>query len=395
MLAAIVGSLLVRVPASAQSITVVENSVEHSFAERVTFSLSATSVAEISEVYLFISTRGDDQTERARVTIASPAREISVRYTHDVSLSPLPPFASITFWWHIEDAAGNRLKTAPKQFQYTDNRFEWRKASAGGISIYWIAEKGDAAYAQAALDIAQASVEEINAELRAPLPNPLDIYMYDSRYNLQAAMMLAGREWIGGQARPELGVVTIAIPPEQGYASRMKRYIPHEITHLLIYEAVTPDSYRGVPRWLDEGLATANEHLPTPDLALALSEAYEANELVPLKDLCVLFSPNPHTAVLSYAQSASVVSFIRNQYGAEGIRRLLSAYADGASCTNGVQEALGVDFDELESAWRLSLRPEGDKRAWIDQADVWVGLWLLSVLVAVPMIGQIPGQRTG
>lgn len=394
VLAVIVGLLLIPAPAGAEGITIVESSVEHSFAQQVTFSVSATSTAEISEVYLFFGAEGDDKMERTSVTVERPAPEISVRHTHDVSLYPLSPFATITFWWQLEDVDGNRLKTAPKQFKYTDNRFEWRRASAGGISVYWIEGQGDPAYVQTALDIAQASVNEINAELHAPLPNPLDIYIYDSGYNLEAAMVLAGREWVGGQARPELGVVTIAVPPEQGYVSRMKRYLPHEITHLLVYEAMTPESYRWVPTWLDEGLATANEHLPTAEFALALDEAYAANQLVPLADLCVPFSPDPQRAVLSYAQSASVVSFIRDQYGAEGIRRLLSAYADGASCANAVEEALGVGLTELESAWQASLRSEGRWRAWADQVDVWIGLWLLSVLVAVPMIGRIHRQRS-
>jgi hypothetical protein len=174
----------------------------------------------------------------------------------------------------------------------------------------------------------------------------------------------------------------------------MKRYLPHEITHLLIYQLTTSEGYGHVPRWLDEGLATANEQLPTPEHALVLEESYEENELLSLEELCVPFSPDPRRAVLSYAQSASVVRFVREQYGADGIRRLLSAYADGASCKSGVEEALDVDFNRLENAWRVSLRPEARWRAWVDQVDVWIGLWLLSLLVAVPMIGGIRRRQT-
>jgi len=389
LLAALVVSLLLPVPASASGISVTRNSVEHSFAQNVTFTLEATSEAEISQVYLFFRATYDEDTRKTRVALEEPSREINLEYTHDVRRYPLPPFADITFWWQIEDAVGNQLRTAPAQFKYTDNRFPWKQLGDAGITVHWIAGRGDPVFAQTALDIAQASVKDIHAELQAPIPDPLDIFIYDSEHNLEAAMVLTGRDWVGGQARPELGAVVIAVPPEQGYSSRMKRYLPHEITHLMVYELVTPDGYRNVPNWLNEGLATANERLPTPEYTLALQEARDTGQLLSLEELCVPFSPDPRTAMLSYAESASLVTFIRKRYGAEGIRKLLSAYADGASCTSGVEEALNVSFNKLESNWRISLEPEAAWRAMVDQVGVWVGLWLLSLMMAVPMIGGI------
>ncbi|MGD2178240.1 MAG: peptidase MA family metallohydrolase [Anaerolineae bacterium] len=377
------------VSARAGDIDVTESTVEYSFAQHVTFTLEASSDAEITEVYLFFHAIHDEETEKTKVLIEKPAREIKVRHTHDVRRYPLPPFAHISFWWQIEDATGYQLKTQTGRFEYTDNRFGWEDLSAAGINIHWIENAGDPVFSQTALDIAQASLKDINAELRAPVPNPLDVHMYDSEHNLQAAMVLTGRDWVGGQARPELGAVFIAVPPEQGYSSRMKRYLPHEITHLLVYQLVTAEGYRHVPEWLDEGLATANERLPTPEYALALEEAREAGQLLSLEELCVPFSPDSRTAVLSYAQSASVVQFIRHRYGADGIRRLLSAYANGASCISGVDEALEVGFGQLENDWRISLEPEARWRMSVDQAGVWVGLWLLSLIIAVPMVGGI------
>ena len=92
---------------------------------------------------------------------------------------------------------------------------------------------------------------------------------------------------------------------------------------------------------------------------------------------------------MAYAQSSSVVRFIRERYGADGIRALLAAYADGASCASGVQEALNINLNGLETAWRASLEPQAPWRAWVDQIGVWVGLWLLLLLAALPMIGRL------
>lgn len=387
LLLSFVGALFVRPPVSASGINITESDVEHSFAQHVTFTLEAVSEADISEVYLFFRATHEQETEKKKLALEQPSQEVSLTYTHDARRYPLPPFADITFWWQIQDAAGNQLKTAPEQFKYVDNRFGWEQISSAGITVNWMAGRGDPAFAQTALDIAQASVQDIRAELQAPMPDPLDIFIYDSEQNLEAAMVLTGRDWVGGQARPELGVVVISASPEEGYTSRMKRYLPHEITHLLIYELVTPEGYKHVPEWLDEGLATANERMPTPEYTVLLEEARRGGDLLSLEELCVPFPPDSRTAALSYAQSASVVAFIRKQHGAEGIRKLLSAYANGASCTSGVREALGVSLSRLESEWRMSLQPESGWRAALNQMGVWVGVWLLTLLVAVPMIG--------
>jgi hypothetical protein len=377
---------------AAQGITVVESKASYSFAQQVTFTLQATSNAEITKVYVFFRATGEERTEAAIVAI-EPGLEINARHVHELRRAPLPPFAAVTFWWRIENSAGASVTTETQQFQYTDNRFRWEQLSANGLTVHWIEGHGDPIFGQAALDIAQASVEDINVELRAPAPESIHVYIYDAQPNLNAAMVLTGREWVSGQAHPELGVAVVAIPFEEGYTSRMDRYIPHEITHLLVYQAVTPVSYRYVPEWLDEGLATSHERLPTPEYAIAIKEAHAQGRLLPLEDLCVPFSPDSQTAFLAYAQSSSVVQFIRERYGAQGVRALLAAYADGASCRGGVQEALNTSLNGLETAWRASLKPQAPWRALVDQVGVWVGLWLLSLLVAVPMIGRLRRRR--
>ena len=369
-----------------ERVTVVESRASYSFAQQITFTLQAYSEAEITQVYLFFQATGNERAQSVSVAV-EPSRDINVSHVHELRHSPLPPFATVTFWWQIDTAAGESLTTEAQQFQYMDNRFRWEQLNADGITVHWIEGQGDPAFGQAALDIARASAEEINAELHAPKPMPLDIYIYDAQHNLSAAMVLTGREWVSGQAHPELGVAVVAIPLTEGYTSRMMRYIPHEITHLLIYRAVSPSAYRYIPEWLDEGLATANERLPTPEYAIALEEACAKEQFLPVEELCVPFSPNSRTALLAYAQSGSLVRFIRERYGAQGIRALLEAYGNGASCAGGVQETLDISLSGLETAWRASLEPQAPWRPWVKQIGVWVGLWLLSLLVAVPMIG--------
>ncbi len=374
--------------AYAADIDVLENEVDYSFAQQATFTLRAETEMEIARLYLFFRAQDDTATEVVEVALEEPTSEIDASYTHDLRRSPLPSFAEVTFWWRLEDEAGTTLRTDPRQFRYADNRFRWDQIAGEGITVHWIEGLGDPAFGQAALDVARNSVMEIGADLRLNSTDPIDIYIYDTQQNLRAAMLLTGRDWVARQARPELDVIVVAIPDEDGYTSRMKRYLPHEITHLLIYRRVSPAGYQHVPAWLDEGLATVNERLPNAEYDLMLERAREQNQLLPLEDLCVPFSPDAGTALLSYAQSASVVRFIREQYGADDLRSLLAAYANGASCAGGVQTALNMSLDGLENAWRASL-VESPWQVWMDRVGVWIGLW---VLVSVPPMLLVIGH---
>lgn len=370
-------------------ITVVESEAEFSFAQQVTFKLKVKADAEITHVHLLFRANNE---ERTAVVVDLPfeqAAEVSLTYTHDLRDQPLPPFSTVHYRWRIEDASGVTTDIKPEPFEYKDNRFTWERLTdeETGINVHWIEGQGDLSFGQAALDIAQSSLNDISTALQTSRPARIDIYIYDSAPNLEAAMSLTGRDWAVGQAHPELGVVVIAVPHKESFTSQMKRYIPHELSHLLIYQKVTPAGYTYVPDWLDEGLATNSERLPSPDLSVALERAIEEDRLIPLKDLCVPFSPYADTAHLAYAQSASVVRYIQAEYGAAGLRALLAAYENGASCNSGVKEALKIDLNHLETDWRTSLEPQAAWKVWVDKGGVWLAIWLLIVVATLPMIG--------
>jgi hypothetical protein len=375
---------------TSEAVTKVDSTVTYNFGQQAVFSMHASSDAVIEKVHLFFRAINDAEATPVTMDI-EPGREVDSFYLHDLRFSPLPPFAVILYWFHIEYAESQNEPTitAPEQFVYKDNRFQWEHLAGERVTVHWIAEHGDPVFGQAAFDIAVASIEEISAELRTSPPESVDIYIYDSQDALYGTMALAGRSWVVGQAHPDLGAIVVAIPfnSSEGYRGRMRRYIPHEVTHLLVYQAATPTGYKYVPEWLDEGLATANEQLPTVEHDIQLEEAREQERLIPLEDLCVPFPPDPQTAFLAYAQSGSIVTFIRDKYGDSGIRNLLAAYRNGDSCAGGVQNGLDISLAGLETAWRASLEPKAPWQALVDQIGMWVALWLLSLLVAVPMIG--------
>jgi hypothetical protein len=109
--------------------------------------------------------------------------------------------------------------------------------------------------------------------------------------------------------------------------------------------------------------------------------------LIPLVDLCDPFPANPDVALLSYAQSASIVRYIRDRYGGSGIRALLTAYADGAGCEGGVIQALNTTPERLDLDWRANLVGLSGWTLWLSENTPWLLLWALSLILALPMAG--------
>jgi hypothetical protein len=248
------------------------------------------------------------------------------------------------------------------------------------VSVAWYA--GDAAFGQAALDAASSALARLSAEWPAPLPQ-VQIYIYRSLGELQSALALAGQPWQGGQARPELGVVLVAIAPGPEAPLHLQQALAHELTHLVLYHAA---GAQPLPRWLEEGLAVLAEPLPDASLQVALDAAVRDNALVPLETLCAPFSGDYESARLAYAQSASFVQFIRDQYGRAGLSKLVAAYANGADCVGGVELALGRPLNVLELAWRARLGPGGGWLALWDAIGVWVLLLALMLLAPLPLL---------
>jgi hypothetical protein len=312
-----------------------------------------------------------------------PRSTIQASIERNLRLFPLPPFGQVTWWWEIRDGAGNVLETEPASFQYVDNRFEWHTASDEPIWVH--TQVDDPVYTQSALDTAKTALEQIGRELEAPSLERVDIYLYLSEDDIKAALQMAGREWVGGQARPELSVILAAIPHNDGSPTRMERDIPHELTHHLIYHTVGSEGYQNVPAWLDEGLATANELQPDPTLEAALETAHAEGRLIPLTDLCAPSPADTDVAFLFYAQSGSLVRYIRHRYGSTGIRSLLAAYADGAGCEGGIIRALDTTPQRLNLAWRAQLIGLSGWLTWLTENKSWLFLWGLSLLLALPM----------
>jgi hypothetical protein len=159
--------------------------------------------------------------------------------------------------------------------------------------------------------------------------------------------------WVAGHADPDLGVIMVSLPPGPEQILEIKRQIPHELVHILLFEKLG-SRYSAMPRWLNEGLATVAELFPNPDYQLLLEKAYEREGLIPILDLCSSFPIDAANFQLSYAESYAFTWYLLQTYGNDKIEGLIQAYANGQACDQGIHTVYGESLTNLEAAWRLA-----------------------------------------
>jgi hypothetical protein len=374
-------------PARAQSgITILETPPpEYEFGQQITFEMSAHSAEPIVNALLYWESPGWPPTVWPQAQF-QPGTHFSATAQFDLARYPLPAFAPISFWWVVEDATGTTQTSAVRVFQYEDNRYDWQQLNSGALTVHWY--EGGADFGEAALDVATHALPRINRDIRAPLPARVDLYIYAHREDEQAALQRIGRAWADGHADPELGVIIVAVAPDLRFEFGLQREIPHEMTHVLVYH-VTEDQYERVPVWLNEGLAVMNQGQRDTQFPALLAAARDAQAFRDLAQLCGTLPAESEAARLAYAQSESVVRYLRARFGSEGIYNLLQAYGAGADCDLGVRSALGLGLAEVQAAWLRDVIYAGASTAAPGAMAPWLvvaGLVLLALVVVLLVV---------
>jgi hypothetical protein len=342
----------------APAFRVIAQSAQPTFPERITFDLTAASDgAPIIAARLFYRPVAAEVTSLA-VAEVSAAPQVTIHQVVDMRANYLPPGLDLQYVWSLTDAAGNEFTTAPQTFLYQDERFPWRTVSGGQVTVYYYA--GDEAFGRDILATAQRTIVSLGARFGVAGTRPVHIVVYGNNRDFAGSLPANSAEWIGGQAHPELGLIVTGIVPEGGNAAEIRRIVPHEVSHLLLYEA-TINPYGSVPPWLDEGLAVYNQETADSSLDALLMRAVAAGALLPARSLNSSFPLDPTAARLSYAESVSLVRFILARYGDAKLGELLHGFGAELSPDEALLRVFGFDTDGLDREWKASLGYAGDR----------------------------------
>jgi hypothetical protein len=292
------------------------------------------------------------------VAEVKPGKQITLSQAVDMRTRYLPPGLDIQYYWSLTDAAGNHVDTAPQTFLYQDGRFPWRTATGGQVTVYYYSGNDD--FGQDALNTALRTIDKLGKRFGVAGDRPVHIVIYGNNRDFATSLPPNSAEWIGGQAHPDLGLIVTGIQPGSGAAAEIRRVLPHEVSHLLLYQA-TENPYGTPPHWLDEGLAVYDQETADTSLTPLLNNAIKNGALVPTRALNSNFPLDPNQARLSYAESLSLVQYLVAKYGDAKLGELLLSFKAELSYDEALKQTFGLDTDELDRDWKASLGYKGDK----------------------------------
>jgi hypothetical protein len=278
----------------------------------------------------------------------------------------LPTGATLTYWWTIEDTAGDILTTPSQKVSFDDLRYEWNKTTSDKISLYWY--KGNQSYVDQLVAGCQQALDRLTQNTGGYLTQPVSIYIYASSEDLRGAMVFP-QEWTGGVAFTEYSIIAIGIPANQlewGIGA-----LAHELGHMMTHQ-ITFSPYGAIlPTWLDEGLAMYAEGKPDTYLESVLQTAISQHKLISVRSLASPFSALPAEAYLSYAESQSLVEFLIHNYGKDKMLQLLSLFKEGSTYDEALTRVYGFDQDGLDTLWQEYITSRSQSQPEVKYDSLW------------------------
>ena len=341
------------------------------YGQKVAFQLSGQVEATVERIDLFVQpARAERPFTVEVVRLSQSDGQLIADVDIDPKLAEIPPFAEVRFWWELQTAASQTIVVPEDSFTYRDDRFNWRSFAQDDVATYWTGNDED--LGQLAWKIAIDSRQHLNNILPPTAVPPLNLYIYPATADLRAGLRLAGRDWQAGHTDPDLGVLLVTAVNSLTAAADLGQSIPHEMAHLRLYQLAPEIEW---PAWYEEGLARLKMQ-DNSEVFDLVATAVAEDAVQTLLELCTQFPLEAPRSDLALAQSVSLLRYIQDQFGDQGLRQLGSAYAAGASCEAGLTDALSVTLVELNTDWLRAQQPQPAWRIFLGQN----GLWLLLIL---------------
>jgi len=326
--------------AAAASLQVGQDTATVDFPTKLTFHLVADAPQPVVSVETWYHAAYSPVTSVSRAEF-SGGTHVDVTNAVDMQLNYLPPGVDIDYRWRLTLQDGSVLETPNQTVLYMDTRYKWKTITQDPVTIQ--------------------AINNLKQQFSITANDPVRVVLYGSTSDFASALPPNSAEWIGGFAQPDLHLVVTGVQPGSGATTEIHRVLSHESVHLIVHQA-TDNPFNTPPPWLDEGLATYYQTVQDPRFPSILQNAVRTGQLIPVRALDSSFPDDPNQALLSYAESESIVQFILTKMGNDRMSALLHAYQGGVSNDQAVQTAFGFSLDELDKEWKAWLGYGGDQQ---------------------------------
>ena len=327
------------------TIQVISSDVENNFPDSLTFHIFVQSEKPITRIKLYYRLQGDISPQSQPLDF-DPAESVNTSYTWDTSKITVAPSAPIIYYWQILDEEGNRLTTPETLVYYDDLRFAWKELSSSEITLRWY--EGDDEFGETVFRTAELALEQMKEQTDQELDFPVFILLYANEEDFESWHYFV-QDWVGGQAFSALGITAQIVPPATSSAW-INDVIPHEIAHLFFYQIIKAN-VNSWPTWLNEGFAQYYEFSSNAEAITRVASAAQKGEIIPLALISGSFGSDPDYVYLAYDESYTVVLYIVDTWGYEGVQDLITNFREGKNYRSAIEDAFGVTWEEFEAGW--------------------------------------------
>ena len=195
----------------------------------------------------------------------------------------------------------------------------------------------DEALARRTIEILESAYFRIGAALSTFPEHVVTVVLYTRE---QFRDITRSPQWAGGAYD---GRIRVPVQGVRTDSHELERVLTHEFTHALV-QSIAP---RGVPTWLNEGLAVLFE--PTGEAWTDMQLSGDAARL-PLDRLDGGFARlSGAEARMAYAQSAALVRALLNHGGPSAVVAILQDLASGESFASAVERRMFIPYDAFIS----------------------------------------------
>ena len=237
------------------------------------------------------------------------------------------------------------LVHAPEHAVLTRRLAEWQKEAAlhdrfaqklGDHFTVLFEGPAEAALAAKAVEMLEAAYWRIGSVLYTYPPDVVTVVLYTRE---QFRDVTQSPDWAGGAFDGRIRVpVRGALEDLAGF----ERVLTHEYTHAVV-RSLAP---RGVPQWLNEGLAM---YFEGGDVSAHVEHVRKADGLHPLTTLERSFANmDGHAAALAYAQSAAAVKRLMDEAGAPAVVGILTDLGRGLPFAEAFQRHANMPYADFQ-----------------------------------------------
>lgn len=238
-----------------------------------------------------------------------------------------------------------------------------RKRSAGGHFIIYYPPGKDEVIVDLTGDVLEKAYQVIKDDLGYAPPEPVRVEILSAPEDLAKVSTLTEKDiaTTGTIALCKYNKLMVVTPRATLFGYPWMDTMVHEYVHYV----VSRKTRNNVPVWLHEGLARFSQSRWRAKAGLDLSgvdehllaTALAKKELISFDAMHPSMAklPSQEAAALAFAEVYTMVAYLHDRIGYDGIRQALSLTRSGTRARAAIAEAVGEPWPEIERGWRRYL----------------------------------------